>query len=222
MYNASGKRTTVYFNDEDAKLIEDYAKQNKLSFSKAVVQLSLSGFENKGGKSSQIETLKQQISQTNQDLTDKYQQQQEEIFTLKKKLENLTEMMAASRIGDIRDKFIWEESNPPMQQIPIHLWYDASNPNYKENEKYGLTQRELLSKMFGVDGERLFQRWCNHLDLKKEDKDPEKIRQYVEQISGAKRQQVQLPNQTKKTQRYVINHLFPQDYSYLFQEPSSD
>ncbi|QDZ41713.1 hypothetical protein FRE64_17280 (plasmid) [Euhalothece natronophila Z-M001] len=221
MYKASGKRTTVYFNDEDAKLIEDYAKKNNLSFSKAVVQLSLAGFENKGGKSSEIETLKQQINQINQDFTDKHQKQKKEILTLKKKLQNLTEMMAASRLGDLRDKFIWEESNPPLQQIPIHLWYDASNPNYKEKERYGLTQQELLFKMFGVDGDRLFHKWCLHLNLKKNEA-PEKIRQYLEKISGAKLQQVKSPHQTNKTYRYVINHLFTQDHSYLFQEPSSN
>ena len=213
MPNSSGKRVTVYYNDENAALIQKYAKQNKLTLSKAVAKLSLAGFESQGYKSSTTDKLQQQIDETKE----QNEQQQAEIDRLTKKLERITEMMAASRLDEIRDNFIWEEDNPPRQQIPIHLWYDASNPNYKEYEKYGLTQRQLLYKMFGLDGERLFQRWCAHLDIN-EERDKEERIDYLKDISGAERELVKLPGQSKKTNRYTINHLFDEDYSYLFEE----
>lgn len=208
-----GNKISVYYRNEDLDLIQKYAKKHKLTLSKAVIQLSLAGFENQGEKTSTTEKLQQQIDE----LREENQKHQAEIDRLTKKLERITEMMATSRLDDIRDNFIWEEDNPPRQQIPIHLWYDASNPNYKEYEKYGLTQRQLLYKMFGLDGERLFQRWCAHLDINKE-RDKEKRIDYLKNISGAERELVKLPGQSKKTNRYTINYLFDEDYSYLFEE----
>jgi hypothetical protein len=206
MYNQSGTRATVYLSDHHASLIKEYAKKHKLSTSKAILELALSGFENRGGETSKVKKLEDKIGSLEEEL----QKYQERTLGLEKKLEQLTQQLAASRLGDIRETFIWEDDDPPQKQIPIHLWFDASHPDFKKHEKYGATQRTLLYKMFGIDGEYLFKQWCLKLDINQTHKREERIK-YLEKISGAKYQTVQLPGQTKSS-RYVINHLFPRDF----------
>lgn len=216
MAQKPGDRVTVYLNHKARALIEDYAKQNELSVSEAIRNLAFAGFESQGENSSKFEELENKINELEQKISKRNTYYDQNIVKLKKRLENITDMMAASRIGDIRGEFIWEEDNPPQKAIPIHLWFDPSNPNGKQYEKYGLTYKQLIRKMFGVDGERLFNGWCFMLDIHQTHQRNERI-QYLAKISGAEYQQVQMPNQSKKTNRFVINHLFPQHYDNLFE-----
>lgn len=217
MAQRPGDRVTVYLNHKARALIKDYAEQNELSVSEAIRNLAFAGLESQGENSSKVEDLENKINELEQKISKRNTYYDENIYKLKKKLENITDMMTASRIGDIRGEFIWEEDNPPQKAIPIHLWFDPSNPNNKQYEKYGLTSIQLIHKMFGVEGERLFNNWCSVLDIYKNEQRDKRIK-YLIKISGATHQQVKLPNQSRKTNRFVINHLFPKNYDNLFEK----
>ena len=191
------KRTTLYFSQEDVEAIETWAKKQKLSFSKAAIALIHKGIGRENYKTTKIDEHEQKL----QDYDILLQKYETRILALEQKMQRLTELLASTRLGEIRDYIVWE--TPPQKQISIRFWYDCSDPNQSETERYGLTKYELIQKLFGDVGRNLFQKWCKELNLNEEQE-----KDYLCQISGAKYQQVKIPKNERASNRYVINHLF--------------
>lgn len=202
------KRTTLYFSQEDVEAIENWAKNKDLSFSKAAIDLIRKGSNEDNYDENKVNEHEQRL----QDAEDLIQQYKTRIITLEKKMQRLTKLLAATRLGEFHRDFVWDPDQPPRRQIPIYLWYDPNDPKKKNNqEKYGMTKNYLVQKMFGLEGESLFHNWCKNLKLSTE----EKQKDYLCKISGAKYEQIKASNKEGVINRYVINHLFQTDY--LFQ-----
>jgi len=203
------KRTTIYLSQEDVKVIENRAKTKKLSFSKAAIDLIYEGIGRKKHETTKIEEHEKRLHDY-ENLLEKYESR---ILKLEQKMQRLTELIAATRIGEIRDYFVWDR--PPKQQIPIYLWSDCTDPNQTESEKYGLMKYDLIQKLFGDVGRSLFQNWCKKLNFNEEQQ-----KDYLCQISGAEYRQVKIPGNERASNRYLINHLFQTDHLFQAQEDS--
>ncbi|MFP4132557.1 MAG: hypothetical protein ACOC04_01520 [Halothece sp.] len=199
------KRTTLYFSQKDVEVIENWAKTRNLSFSKAAIDLIRKGSNKDNYEENKVNEHEQRL----QDAEYWIQEYKTLIITLQKKMQRLTQLLAATRLGEISRDFVWDPDQPPRRQIPIYLWYEPSDPKKKNNhEKSGITKQYLLQKLFGLEGESLFNNWCKKLELSEE---KQQIN-YLCQISGAK---IKASNKEGANNRYVINHLF--QTNHLFQ-----
>ena len=202
------KRTTLYFSQEDVEAIENWAKTKKLSFSKAAIDLMHKGINKDKYEENKVNEHEQKLRDTETSI----KENKNRILALEMKLERMTELLAATRLGEIHKDFAWDEEQPPEKQIPIYLWYDCSNPNKKKSEKYGLTKHDLIYKVFGSQGDYLFKQWYQIKELKNDRQQAK----YLCEISGAKYRTVKLPGNQRESWRYVINHLF--DTQHIFEK----
>ena len=194
------KRITLYFSQEDVKAINNWAKSKKLSFSKAAIDLMYQGINKDKYEENKISEHEQQLRKIETSI----KKDKNQILALEKQMEQITELLATQKLGEIYQEFVWYEDQPPEKQIPIYLWYDCSDPNQKNSEKYGLTRHDLIYKIFGIQGNYLFKKWCENKKLKDEVNQEE----YLCKISGAEHCTVKLPGNKRESWRYVINHLF--------------
>ncbi|MFP4132558.1 MAG: hypothetical protein ACOC04_01525 [Halothece sp.] len=194
------KRITLIFSQEDVKVIKNRAKNKKLSFSQAAIEMIYKGIERDKHKETKIKKNEQRL----QNIETLIKERESQILELEKQMEQINEFLATKKLGEIQKELVWYEDQPPEEQISIDLWYDCSDPNKKYSEYYGLTRHELIYKIFGSQGNYLFKKWCENKKLE----DEVKQKNYLCKISGAKYCTVKLPGNKRESHRYVINHLF--------------
>lgn len=194
------KRITLSFSQYDVKIIKNWAKNKKLSFSQAAIEMIYKAIERDEYKENKTKENEQRL----QSIDTLIKERESQILDLEKQMEQINEFLATQKLGEIHKEIVWDEDQPPEEQIPISLWYDCSDPNQKNSEKYGLTRHDLIYKIFGSQGNYLFKQWCNNKKIEHE------IHQqhYLCKISGAEYCAVKLPGNKRESHRYVINHLF--------------